>query len=110
MSLLANGGRIVPILAAHEQHPPDSTLNTDILGQYPLPQIIERPPLLDQRQDASAIRHKNSLDLKPLEMPCLRERGLFALPTEGDGKTNTHTPYEAIPAVYGQVISFILTK
>jgi hypothetical protein len=24
-----------------------------------------------------------------LEMPCLKERGLFALPTEGDGKLVT---------------------
>lgn len=26
------------------------------------------------------------MDDQSLEMPCLRERGLFALPTDGDGK------------------------
>lgn len=97
MSLLANGGRIVPILAAHEQHHPDSTspLNTDLLAQYPLPQTTAQVSLLDQRQstspirqDVSPTRHKKSVDLESLEMPCLREHGLFALPTEGDGKMN----------------------
>ncbi|CAI7619767.1 hypothetical protein N7533_004437 [Penicillium manginii] len=92
MSLLANGGRIVPILAAHEQHHPDSTLNTDLLAEYPLPQTTGQISLLDQqqnappiRQDPSPTRHKKSIDLESLEMPCLKEHGLFALPTEGDG-------------------------
>jgi hypothetical protein len=95
MSLLANGGRIVPILAAHEQHHPDSTLNTDLLAEYPLPQTTGQISLLDQqqnappiRQDPSPTRHKKSIDLESLEMPCLKEHGLFALPTEGDGKIN----------------------
>lgn len=86
MSLLAHGGRIVPILASHEQHHPDSTTSTEVLAHYSLPQTINQTPLLDQRDDAQATSHKKSVDLKSLEMPCLKERGLFALPTEGDGK------------------------
>lgn len=85
MSLLVNGGRIVPILAGHEQHHHDSTPST-VLGQYSFPQVINQAPLLEQQSDASAIPQKKSVDLQSLEMPCLKERGLFALPTEGDGK------------------------
>ncbi|OQE31328.1 hypothetical protein PENSTE_c001G06360 [Penicillium steckii] len=84
MSLLVNGGRIVPILAGHEQHHHDSTPST-VLGQYSFPQVINQAPLLEQQSDASAIPQKKSVDLQSLEMPCLKERGLFALPTEGDG-------------------------
>lgn len=32
------------------------------------------------------MRQNKAMDHKSLEMPCLGERGLFALPTEGDGK------------------------
>ncbi|KAJ5098308.1 hypothetical protein N7532_005309 [Penicillium argentinense] len=85
MSESLHGGRIVPILRGHEQQHLDSTPSTaNVLEHHPFPNIIAKAPLLDQREDNMAL-DKKSLDLKSLEMPCLKERGLFALPTEGDG-------------------------
>jgi hypothetical protein len=89
MSTLTHGGRIVPILTSHEQHKQlDSTTpSPDILLETNVPQLtIDQTPLLDQRVDSEAMRRKNPLDLSCLEMPCLNERGLFAFPTQGDGK------------------------
>lgn len=86
MSLPTHGGRIVPILTGHEQ-PPDSTRpNTDLLDKQSLPLRNDGPPVLDQPEETLASRQNKALDLKSLEIPCLEERGLFALPTEGDGK------------------------
>ncbi|KAJ5370956.1 uncharacterized protein N7496_007048 [Penicillium cataractarum] len=88
MSTLTHGGRIVPILTSHEQHQQlDSTTpSPDMLLEPNFPQsTIDQPPLLDQRVDSEPMRRKNTLDLSCLEMPCLKERGLFAFPTQGDG-------------------------
>ncbi|CAG8334245.1 unnamed protein product [Penicillium salamii] len=89
-----NGGRIVPILAGHDPLHPKS------LDQPTLPASIPHiqnpheispsppippnsPPMLDTLPDK---RHNPTSTGHPsLEMPVLKERGLFALPTDGDG-------------------------
>lgn len=87
MSLLTHGGRIVPILTGHEQPPPFSTTpETDLLESQPLSPINDVPLLLEQQEETLAMRQNKAMDQESLEMPCLEERGLFALPTEGDGK------------------------
>jgi hypothetical protein len=80
MSHLTHGGRIVPILTTGHEHQVKDEL----------PQTAD--PLLDQQAELSAKTHQNNtttMDHASLEMPCLKERGLFALPTEGDGKLVT---------------------
>ncbi|OKP12025.1 hypothetical protein PENSUB_2383 [Penicillium subrubescens] len=90
MAALPHGGRIVPIpiLTGHEQHqqfldsttPPPAVLENNCSQS-----TLDQTPLLAQPVDSEAMRRKKTLDLSSLEMPCLKERGLFALPTEGDG-------------------------
>lgn len=86
MSSLTHGGRIVPILTGHEQPPFPTTPETHLLDKPPIAQTIDEPSLLDQREESLAMRQNKAMDQKSLWMPCLEERGLFALPTEGDGK------------------------
>lgn len=90
-----NGGRIVPILAGHDPLHPKSLEQPTMPASIPhiqnphetspsppipptAPSMIE--PLPDKRQDPTSTGHPS------LEMPALKERGLFALPTDGDGK------------------------
>ncbi|EPS32634.1 hypothetical protein PDE_07594 [Penicillium oxalicum 114-2] len=87
MSTLTHGGRIVPILTGHEQHHHELDSTPDpprFLDSQPLQQSAN-PPLLDQRTHHDTMRHRKQVDHACLEMPCLKERGLFAVPTEGDG-------------------------
>ncbi|KAJ5527116.1 hypothetical protein N7513_011275 [Penicillium frequentans] len=84
MSLLTHGGRIVPILTGHQQQHPDSTPESSVLDTTS-PTYSNPSSLLDQPEDAPIMRQPKAIDLASLEMPCLRERGLFALPTQGDG-------------------------
>lgn len=87
MSSLAHGGRIVPILTGHEQPPPfPTTPETQLLDKPPIAPVIDEPSPLGQGEVTLATRQNNAVDQKSLAMPCLEERGLFALPTEGDGK------------------------
>lgn len=85
MSSLTHGGRIVPILTGQQQQPANSTPETAVL-ETRLPRPFHSSPLLDQPDETAAMCQKGASDLASLEMPCLKERGLFALPTEGDGK------------------------
>ncbi|KAJ5159881.1 uncharacterized protein N7482_006885 [Penicillium canariense] len=87
MSTLTHGGRIVPILTGHQQHQHlDSTTPIpDVLESHSPPVAIDQSSLLDQRVDSEDRRQNRALDHKCLAMSCLTERGLFALPTEGDG-------------------------
>ncbi|KAF3385411.1 hypothetical protein F1880_002729 [Penicillium rolfsii] len=88
MSTLTHGGRIVPILTGHEQHQQlldAPTPSPAVLENNSSRSKIDQIPLLDQRVNSEVMRQKKPLDLSCLEMPCLNERGLFALPTEGDG-------------------------
>lgn len=80
----------------HQQQPLDSTTpRTEVLEDQPRTQTIDRPPLLDQQEDTSFMRHNKAMDQESLEMPCLKERDLFALPTEGDGKPALGSKHEA---------------
>ncbi|CAI7652632.1 unnamed protein product [Penicillium glandicola] len=90
MSRLTNGGRIVPILTGSDSH--DATLEVPVLLDASLPPISlssisspqTMPRLLQDQQvskQAKPMHHANA----SLEMASLQERGLYALPTEGDG-------------------------
>lgn len=88
MSSLTHGGRIVPILMGHQQQPLDSTTTPETATLESRPSTSSfHTSLLDQPDESAIMRHKRAIDLASLEMPCLKERDLFALPTEGDGKT-----------------------
>lgn len=84
MATLAHGGRIVPILTGHDQQL-DSSSSVNLLENNALPPHFPSSLLLDQHEDSSPTRHHKAMDHASLEMPCLKEHGLFALPTEGDG-------------------------
>lgn len=79
---LAHGGRIVPILAGQEQH--DSTPQVHSLDSSAMAPKLHQSPLPDQPGNLQARRNKDKHSAS-LEMSSLKERGLFALPTEGDG-------------------------
>ncbi|KAJ6102449.1 hypothetical protein N7486_004876 [Penicillium sp. IBT 16267x] len=100
MSLLAHGGRIVPILTGHQQQHPDSTPESSVLDtpspSYPNPS----PSLLDQPENAPVMRQPKAVDLTNLELPCLRERGLFALPTQGDGNCLYYSLSDQLKATF----------
>ncbi|KAJ5690397.1 hypothetical protein N7462_004789 [Penicillium macrosclerotiorum] len=87
MSTLTHGGRIVPILTGHQQHQhlDSTTPSSDVLQNHIFPPAIHPSPLLVQQEDTPAIRQNKASDHQCLEMPCLKQRSLFALPTEGDG-------------------------
>ncbi|BCR88563.1 OTU domain-containing protein [Aspergillus chevalieri] len=86
MADVSNGGRIVPIVTptptveVQEQETPPS--------ESPQPQEEEQElKKLGKRQQPRRKTRKNSIfeDAEVLEIPCLNELGLYALPTEGDG-------------------------
>ncbi|KAJ5656492.1 hypothetical protein N7507_008442 [Penicillium longicatenatum] len=85
MSLLTHGGRIVPILTGHQQQHPNSTPESCVLDTTSPSYPNSASSLLDQPEDAPVICQSKAMDRTSLEMPSLRERGLFALPTQGDG-------------------------
>ncbi|CAG8904082.1 unnamed protein product [Penicillium egyptiacum] len=88
MSLLTNGGRIVPILTGSDSH--DPTLEVPALLDASPPPIpsssISSPPTMPGLlQDQQACKRAKPMHHASLEMASLQERGLYALPTEGDG-------------------------
>ena len=92
MSLVTNGGRIVPILTGSDSR--DPTLEGSALLDASLPPIsiplIPSPsttPRLSQNQQAC--KQAKPVHNASLEMPSLQQRGLYAIPTEGDGKPIT---------------------
>lgn len=89
MSLLTNGGRIVPILTGSDSH--DPTLEVPVLLDASPPPIplssISSPPTMPRLlQDQQACKQAKPMHHASLELASLQERGLYALPTEGDGK------------------------
>ncbi|RAK79928.1 OTU domain-containing protein [Aspergillus fijiensis CBS 313.89] len=76
MADVPNGGRIVPIVAAPRQHY-SSTPAVESVGDQPQPQPRPSKSSRSTRQKAA--------EAECLEIPCLNELGLYALPTEGDG-------------------------
>ena len=87
MSLLTNGGRIVPILTGSDSHDPTEvpTLLDASLPPIP-PSSISSSQTLPVLQDQQACKQAKPVLHACLEMASLQERGLYALPTEGDGK------------------------
>ncbi|KAJ5165833.1 hypothetical protein N7492_006129 [Penicillium capsulatum] len=79
---LARSGRIVPILAGREQT--DSTPGVHSPGTGVMAPQLPQSLLLGQQGEGLTGRNKATDDAS-LKMPCLREHGLFALPTLGDG-------------------------
>lgn len=95
MSHFTHGGRIVPILTGTDSHDPNLEMSTILEGSLssitPPPISPSIPPSTMPRllQDQQVKRAKPVQDAS-LEMASLKERGLYALPTEGDGKSFTH--------------------
>jgi hypothetical protein len=87
-----NGGRIVPILEGTDCHDAAlkkrQTLDTSLPSISPslnfASSILPSATMPRLSQDRHAKRVKPA-DHASLEMPSLQERGLYALPTEGDG-------------------------
>ncbi|KGO63848.1 Ovarian tumor, otubain [Penicillium italicum] len=88
MSLLNNGGRIVPILTASDSHDPTPEV-PGLLDAPPTPipisSISSLPTILPMLQDQQVSKQAKPMHHASLEMASLQERGLYALPTEGDG-------------------------
>ncbi|KAJ5091899.1 hypothetical protein NUU61_006769 [Penicillium alfredii] len=100
MSHLTHGGRIVPILAGPQQHEP-ATPETAVVKNDSGEHLEHANLLQDQRDGLSAMtRQSKALDHESLEMPCLKERDLFALPTEGDGGGERRRPKRAAASAY----------
>ncbi|CAG7994162.1 unnamed protein product [Penicillium olsonii] len=90
-----NGGRIVPILTGHDPLHPNSLDQPTIPASIaPIPNPQEGSPSPPIHSISPAMHdplpdknHRPTSNGHPsLEMPALKERGLFALPTEGDDK------------------------
>jgi len=91
MADVSNGGRIVPIVT------PTPTVEVQVQQQETppnesQPQEQQEQKKLEKRQQPKKKTRKNSIfeDAEVLEIPCLNELGLYALPTEGDGKPTLH--------------------
>lgn len=112
MTDVPTGGRIVPVIEAHQhysispadeavadQHPPTQQLTT----QPPQPQQEEdsdgrssqKLPSQSQAKSSKSTRSKNA-ETECLELPCLSKLGLYALPTEGDGKTSLPLDFQPL--------------
>lgn len=96
MSLLTNGGRIVPILTGSDSHDPTPEMPAPLDASLPsIPPSIPVSPISSQPtiprllQDQQASKQAKPMHHASLEMASLQERGLYALPTEGDGKSIT---------------------
>ncbi|KAJ6184409.1 hypothetical protein N7519_005710 [Penicillium mononematosum] len=87
MSLLTNGGRIVPILTGSDSHPTEkpALLDSSLPPIPPSPSSISSPQTMPLLQDQQACKQPKPMHHASLEMASLQERGLYALPTEGDG-------------------------
>lgn len=93
MAQITNGGRIVPILTGTDAH------NSTLEGPTSLNESIPRlnspiipssiPPTAANLLQEQQAKRAKSTQHASLEMASLKERGLFALPTEGDGKSIT---------------------
>ncbi|GAB1204675.1 hypothetical protein APSETT445_003338 [Aspergillus pseudonomiae] len=101
MTDVPTGGRIVPVVEAHQHYsirPADEAVAEQ---RPPTQQLPARPPQPQQEDDSDGrssqklppqsqvkssknTRSKNA-ETECLELPCLSKLGLYALPTEGDG-------------------------
>lgn len=94
MADVSNGGRIVPIVTPT----PTPTVEVQVQqetppSESPKPQEeAQEQAKPEKRQQPKRKTRKNSIfeDAEVLEIPCLNDLGLYALPTEGDGKPALH--------------------
>ncbi|KAL3464290.1 hypothetical protein BJX64DRAFT_100751 [Aspergillus heterothallicus] len=83
MADVQKGGRIVPIIAPH----PHSLSNGSLVNEVKhVKQQPDEPPQDSQPRGPRTRRGK--IDTECLELPCLSQLGLYALPTEGDGNVS----------------------
>lgn len=94
MADASNGGsgRIVPIIMPRSNPDPMplSVNEVEVNGSETEPQQQQEEELLQQSNKAASGRkltRNNGVmaEAESLEIPCLNELGLYALPTEGDG-------------------------
>ncbi|KAE8351525.1 hypothetical protein BDV28DRAFT_158654 [Aspergillus coremiiformis] len=106
MTDVPTGGRIVPVVKAHQHYYSISPADEVVAIQHqPAQQLTTQPPQPQQEQEqeedsdgrsdqktqpqsqaksSRSTRSKN-VETESLELPCLNKLGLYALPTEGDG-------------------------
>ncbi|KAI9928341.1 hypothetical protein MW887_002379 [Aspergillus wentii] len=82
MADVSKAGRIVPIVTPrqHYSNIPPEEAPVQQQPQKQLPQLQNQP-----RPPRNNTRNSKSAEAECLEIPCLNELGLYALPTEGDG-------------------------
>ncbi|KAL2862331.1 OTU domain-containing protein [Aspergillus lucknowensis] len=73
-------GRIVPIIAPPHHDFADGSLISDIKHEKQQPEELPQDPRAQESRNT-----RSKLDTECLELPCLSQLGLYALPTEGDG-------------------------
>ncbi|KAJ5946889.1 hypothetical protein N7454_003728 [Penicillium verhagenii] len=114
MSSFTHGGRIVPIVMGHHQQHADPTPDSSVLdiSSPSYPNSSSSSSLLDQQKHVLPMRQPKTMDHESLEMPCLREHGLFALPTEGDGNCLYYSLSDQLKGTfaYGDEIRQILAS
>ncbi|KAL2853276.1 hypothetical protein BJY01DRAFT_232357 [Aspergillus pseudoustus] len=80
MADVQKGGRIVPIIAPHPHSLSHGSLVNEVKHEK------QQPKELSQDSQSREPRNRRSkIDTECLELPCLNQLGLYALPTEGDG-------------------------
>lgn len=82
MADVPNGGRIVPIVTTARQHYSSSPTNEA---------MANAPQQPSEKVKLPRNTRSKTMEAETLEIPCLNELGLYALPTEGDGN--------AVPAI-----------
>ncbi|KAL2796332.1 hypothetical protein BJX66DRAFT_139923 [Aspergillus keveii] len=80
MADVQKGGRIVPIIAPHPHSLSDGSLVNEIKHRKQQPE-----ELLQDSRPREPKNRRGKIDTECLELPCLSQLGLYALPTEGDG-------------------------
>ncbi|OOF94602.1 hypothetical protein ASPCADRAFT_208246 [Aspergillus carbonarius ITEM 5010] len=76
MADVPNGGRIVPIVTTARQHYSSSPTNEA---------MANAPQQPSEKVKLPRNTRSKTMEAETLEIPCLNELGLYALPTEGDG-------------------------
>ncbi|KAJ0425600.1 hypothetical protein BJY00DRAFT_183651 [Aspergillus carlsbadensis] len=80
MADVQKGGRIVPIIAPHHHGLSDGSLVNEIKHEKQQPEELSQ-----DSQPRESKNRRGKIDTECLELPCLSQLGLYALPTEGDG-------------------------
>ena len=131
MTDVPTGGRIVPVVEAHQHYsirPADEAVAEQ---RPPTQQLPAHPPQPHQEDDSDGrssqklppqsqvkssknTRSKNA-ETECLELPCLSKLGLYALPTEGDGNSSLPLDFQGIsyillPSQWGSYTVEFLTS